>query len=74
MTGKYYIGYSNDVLKRLNRHNNGGVKSTKRDRPWCLVYKEVYEDKKSAMDRERYLKSMKSRVYIEGLIDKRAPR
>lgn len=67
---KYYTGSSKDLENRLQRHNAGATKSTKRGRPWEIVYFEEYDSKSEAMKRESYIKRMKSRKYIEGLIEK----
>ena len=65
----YYIGQTNDVSKRLERHNAGYVKSTKRGRPWELLYVKNFESRSESMAYETYLKRMKSKVYIKELID-----
>ena len=56
-TGRTYVGYSNDVEKRLKQHNVGSVKSTKHGIPWSLLYFEQCENISEANDRERYFKS-----------------
>jgi len=51
-----YIGWTNDLDRRLNKHNSGaGAKST-RGRVWSLLYVERYETKSEAMSREWRLK------------------
>ena len=51
-----YVGYTNNLKKRLNLHNSGkGAKST-RGRKWKIIYKEIIESKNKAMTREYYLK------------------
>ena len=51
-----YVGYTNNIKKRLNLHNTGkGAKFT-RGRKWVLVYKEKYKSKKEAISREYYIK------------------
>lgn len=67
-TGHYYIGSCADIEIRLQRHNAGATPSTKHGRPWKVVYSEIYADKTEALKRENYLKSMKSRKYIEALV------
>tara|TARA_B100000029_G_C17428667_1_gene907050 strand:- start:882 stop:1130 length:249 start_codon:yes stop_codon:yes gene_type:complete len=53
---KTYVGYTNNLKKRLNLHNTGkGAKSTK-GRKWKLIYKEKFNSKRTAMSREYYLK------------------
>ena len=57
-TNKLYIGHSDNVVRRLEEHNtNRGGEYTRRNGPWKLVYNESYQDRASAMRRERYLKS-----------------
>ena len=52
-----YVGYTNDLNKRINLHNkNKGAKFT-RGRKWKLIYKEKYKSKKEAISREYYIKN-----------------
>jgi putative endonuclease len=53
--GKSYIGYTDDLEKRLESHNKGLNKSTN-NREWELVYYEAYKSKQDAMQREKRLK------------------
>ena len=42
-----YVGYTNNLSKRLNLHNHSkGAKFT-RGSKWKIVYKEIYKDKSS---------------------------
>ena len=51
-----YVGYTNDLKKRVNLHNNSkGAKFT-RGRKWKLIYKEKLNSKKEAISREYYIK------------------
>ena len=55
-----YVGYTNDIKKRINLHNLGkGAKFT-RGRSWVLIYKEKFKSKKEAISREYYIKSNKT--------------
>ncbi len=36
--------------------------------PWSLAYKEMFNDLKTARQRELYIKKMKSRKFIEALV------
>ena len=65
---KYYVGSSHDPEMRLHYHNLCRKGWTKPGIPWKLVFKKEYEDKKTAMERERYIKRQKDRKYIERLI------
>jgi len=64
----YYVGSTNDVADRLKRHNSGRSTFTKRGIPWILIYKKEYPTKSEAYQAELYIKSQKSRKYIEELI------
>ena len=51
-----YVGYTNNLNKRLNLHNAGkGAKFT-RGKKWKLVYYEIYDSKSAAMKNEIKLK------------------
>ena len=51
-----YVGYTNNLKKRLILHNKGkGAKFT-RGRKWKMVYKEKYQTKKEALSREYHIK------------------
>lgn len=51
-----YVGWTNDLERRLSKHNSGaGAKST-RGRVWVMLYAERYETKQEAMSREWHLK------------------
>ncbi|MDA3929666.1 MAG: GIY-YIG nuclease family protein [Prolixibacteraceae bacterium] len=65
---RYYIGYTNDIGRRLSEHNRRKGKYTDRGIPWELLHQEVYLSKELAQHRERYLKSQKSRKFIEDLL------
>ena len=52
-----YVGYTNNLKKRISLHNSGkGAKFT-RGRQWILIYKEKFKSKKEAISREYYIKN-----------------
>ena len=54
-----YVGYTNNLKKRINLHNKGmGAKFT-RGRAWKLLYFEKFLTKKEAILREYYIKRNK---------------
>tara|TARA_B100001093_G_scaffold170750_1_gene163648 strand:- start:69 stop:299 length:231 start_codon:yes stop_codon:yes gene_type:complete len=54
-----YVGYTNNLKKRISLHNSGkGAKFT-RGRKWRLIYKEKFKSKKEAISREYYIKKNK---------------
>jgi putative endonuclease len=66
---RYYIGSSDNLARRLTLHNEGNTISTKAYIPWELVYFETFETKSEALIREKHLKKMKSKKYIEWLVE-----
>jgi putative endonuclease len=59
---KLYIGFTPNLVKRLEKHNKGEVESTKHRRPFELIYFEGYKSLKDATRREHNLKLF-SRAY-----------
>ncbi len=69
--GTFYTGWTNDLRRRVQAHNDGtGAKYTRARRPVKLVYSESYDSKEEAMRREAEIKRM-SRGKKESLIKKR---
>ncbi len=60
-----YIGYTNNIKNRLEKHNNGYVKATKNRRPLKLIYYEAYIFEKEAKQRKKYLKGGKGRSELK---------
>lgn len=57
--GSLYTGWTNNLNKRLNDHNEGkGAKDTKARRPVELLYFESFETREEAMRREYAIKQM----------------
>ena len=55
-----YVGYTNNIKKRITLHNAGkGAKFTK-GRKWKLIYKEKIKTKNEAISREYYIKNNRS--------------
>ncbi len=52
---KFYTGYTSDIEKRLQQHNDGEVFSTKSRRPFKLIYFEACLNQDDALHREKYL-------------------
>ena len=51
-----YVGYTNNLSKRLKEHNSSkGAKFT-RGRKWKIIYKKQYDSKSNAMKAEYKLK------------------
>lgn len=64
-----YVGYTSDLITRFKFHNELSTKGhTKKFRPWEVMHVEFYPDKKSAMIREKYLKTGTGRDFIKNII------
>ncbi len=55
--GEIYIGFTSDLKKRFKEHNQGLNLSTKKYKPWKIIYYEACLDEKDARRREYYLKT-----------------
>jgi putative endonuclease len=57
---KTYVGYTNNLKNRLEKHNsNKGAKATKGYK-WVLIYSKKFNDKNKAMSFEYKLKNDKN--------------
>lgn len=54
--GSIYIGYTNDLKRRIKEHNEGKNNSTKHKKPFKLIYYEAYSAEYDAKEREWQLK------------------
>ncbi len=66
-----YIGMTEDVEKRLIRHNQGKVPSTKNRRPFQLLLTEECPNRQQARKREKFLKSGPGHYELNSLLTKR---
>jgi putative endonuclease len=62
---KLYIGKTTDLKKRFREHNSGKVISTKKRRPFELVFYEAFKDKCDAGRDELFYKSGYGREIIK---------
>lgn len=54
---KTYVGYTNNIENRLEKHNSGQVTATKYRRPLELIFSEEFQTSKEARKRELYWKT-----------------
>lgn len=64
-TDRYYIGLTRDLNKRLAKHNNGEVPSTKPFAPWQIEAAIAFRDRSKAAAFEQYLKSHSGRTFAK---------
>ena len=66
---KIYVGFSKNPNNRLNQHNAGRSKYTRRHMPWQLFFTEEVADRLKARKKEIYYKSgwgrKKLHLYLE---------
>jgi len=55
--------------RRIQDHNSGCTKSLRHRRPLKLVYLEEFENKKEAMERERFFKSVRGGVLKHQIVE-----
>jgi len=67
---KHYIGFTEDLNQRLEFHinNNQSRKFTYNTNDWVLIYIISCDNKKQGLLIEKHIKAMKSKTYIENLI------
>ena len=63
--GRFYIGHTDDLDRRVRQHNEPEGKShlgkfTHKNGPWSLIWSEPHSDRSSAMRREQEIKRWKS--------------
>ncbi|MFA7253962.1 MAG: GIY-YIG nuclease family protein [Patescibacteria group bacterium] len=60
-----YIGWSDNLKERIDKHNAGKVESTKNRVPFKLVYYEACCSREKAIEREKSLKTGFGRQYLK---------
>jgi putative endonuclease len=67
---RFYVGTTDDVEKRLDEHNSGFYNEafTVKGIPWELSLSFECESSRKAYELEKFLKRMKSRVFLEKVI------
>ena len=68
-TGRFYVGSTNDLSRRLSEHNRSHSLATRGRGPWELVYEETYQALLDARRRELQIKKWKLATKIKELID-----
>jgi putative endonuclease len=65
---QFYIGYTNNLKRRLNEHKSGKDKFTKKYLPIKLIFCEVFCNEKDARKRERYFKTNKGKFALKAIL------
>ena len=62
---RHYTGVTEDLRKRLLKHNSGEVPYTSKYKPWRLKTYVGFSDEKQALAFEKYLKSASGRAFTK---------
>jgi putative endonuclease len=60
-----YIGCTDNLTERLETHNSGGSIHTRSYRPWKLVMYLGFQQRETAYEFEKYLKSGAGRAFAK---------
>ena len=64
-SSRYYVGQTADIDKRLKRHNQGLVRSTKGSIPWKIVLQLEVSNRSEAIVLERKIKKRGAKRYLK---------
>jgi len=64
-SSRYYVGQTADIIKRLKRHNQGYVPSTKGGAPWKLVLQLEVSTRSEALLLEKKIKKRGAKRYLD---------
>lgn len=63
---KHYVGYTNNIKRRLQQHNNAPTcNQTSMYGPWKLIRYIAFDDSAQARDFERYLKTSSGKAFYK---------
>jgi putative endonuclease len=66
--GKFYVGFTSDLEKRLQEHNRGKSFYTKSNSNWVIIFYEAFIDKADAKRREQYFKTTPGRKALKMML------
>jgi putative endonuclease len=66
---KNYTGHTSNLILRIVSHNIFGKDHTAKFRPWVVIYVEFFNNKISAMKREKYFKSGRGSLLKNKIIE-----
>lgn len=62
---QFYTGFSENIIERLDEHNNGKSPHTNKFRPWKMIYYCAFNNKRKAFNFEKYLKTASGIAFIK---------
>ena len=70
-SGKYYIGHTNNLERRLSEHNDVSRRGwSNKYAPWKIMYSAEYSARAEAMKEEKRLKSFKNKASLAEFVEK----
>ncbi|HMG91412.1 MAG TPA: GIY-YIG nuclease family protein [Chryseolinea sp.] len=63
-TERWYYGFTDDLVNRLDAHNKGLNKSTANRGPWKYIFFRKFDNKSDARAFEIYLKKTRNKGFI----------
>jgi len=66
---KRYVGFTSKILElRLNEHNEGKNSYSRDNRPYKLIYSELFSEGRTARRREEFFKTGNGREFLDKII------
>ena len=62
--GTFYTGITNNLIRRWKEHKEGKSSYLSKFKPKKVVYVEVFDDRKAAAKKERYIKKIGAEKYL----------
>jgi len=66
--GKFYVGSTSDIERRIKQHFSGHTQTTRNMKELKLIFSQEYESLEIARRIERKIKKLKRKDYIEKMI------
>lgn len=67
-----YIGQTNNLINRLNRHNGGRNKYTKNKGPWKMIFSKEFISRSESLALEKQLKAWKNPEKVLAWIERQS--
>lgn len=64
-----YVGYTNNLDKRVHEHNSGKVKATEFRRPLLILHTKKFDNLEDAKKREKYYKNGAGRKKLKKIFE-----
>lgn len=64
--GLIHVGYTSDLMRRMDQHNDGRCFETSPNLPWQLVWQAQFQDRAKAIHFEKFLKTRSGLEFMRG--------